>query len=101
LATEDGSAGFKGPVTALLEEALRNGLKPDEIFACGPRPMLRALAEKNREWGHPLQLSLEERMACGVGACQGCAVKIRKEEEAGYRTVCRDGPVFYSHEVVW
>ncbi len=101
LATEDGSGGFRGLATALFEEALRNGLKPGEIFACGPRPMLQALAEKNREWDYPMQLSLEERMACGIGACQGCAVKIRKGEETGYRPVCRNGPVFYSHEVVW
>ncbi|RJX27239.1 MAG: dihydroorotate dehydrogenase electron transfer subunit [Dethiobacter sp.] len=100
-ATEDGSSGFRGLVTGLFEEALKNGLKPEEIFACGPRPMLQALAEKNKGWSYPMQLSLEERMACGIGACQGCAVKISKGEETGCRLVCRDGPVFHSHEVVW
>ena len=72
-----------------------------EIFACGPEPMLKTLAEKNRSWGYPMQLSLEERMACGIGACQGCAVQVRRENKTGYLRVCRDGPVFNSQEVVW
>ncbi len=100
-ATEDGGTGFRGRVTGLFEEFLKNGLKPDEIFACGPPAMLRTLTEKNQVWNRPLQLSLEERMACGIGACRGCAVKTTNGKETGYRTVCRDGPVFYSHEVVW
>jgi dihydroorotate dehydrogenase electron transfer subunit len=101
MATEDGSGGFKGRATELFEEALRNGSKPGEAFACGPRPMLQVLTEKNSKWNFFLQLSLEERMACGIGACQGCAVKTKMGDETCYRLLCRDGPVFYSHEVVW
>ena len=101
LATEDGSSGYHGPVTALFAEALQGGLKPVELFACGPKPMLRTLAGQNREWNFPLQLSLEERMACGLGACQGCAVKIRQGKKTSYRMVCHDGPVFDAQEVEW
>lgn len=101
LATEDGSSGYCGRVTDLLAEAVRCGLRPAEIYACGPRPMLQALTKKNRAWNFPVQLSLEERMACGLGACQGCAVSIRQGEKSTYRMVCRDGPVFAAQEVEW
>ncbi len=101
LATEDGSAGFRGLVTDLFESGLKDLPGRAEIFACGPKPMLKTLAEKNRSWGYPMQLSLEERMACGIGACQGCAVPICREGRAGYLRVCRDGPVFNFREVIW
>jgi dihydroorotate dehydrogenase electron transfer subunit len=101
LATEDGSAGFQGLVTDLFESSLTDGLERAEIFACGPEPMLKTLAGKNRSWGYPMQLSLEERMACGIGACQGCAVQARREGKTGYLRVCRDGPVFNFQEVIW
>ncbi len=101
LATEDGSAGFHGLVTDLFERSLKDDPGRAEIFACGPEAMLKTLAEKNRSWGFPMQLSLEERMACGIGACQGCAVQAHRENKTGYLRVCRDGPVFNSQEVVW
>lgn len=100
-ATEDGSLGFRGTVIGLFEKVLKNGRQPDEIFACGPRPMLQALTEKNSRYNYPLQLSLEERMACAMGACQGCAVKIKRNDKSAFCSVCRDGPVFYAHEVIW
>lgn len=101
LATEDGSRGYHGRVTALFTTALQRGLLPAEIFACGPRPMLQVLALKNKDWKLPLQFSLEERMACGLGACQGCVVKIRLGGESMYSPVCHDGPVFDAQEVEW
>lgn len=101
LATEDGSVGTRGLVTEIFEERVNGGLSPGEIFACGPRPMLRILAEMNKKWHFPLQLSLEERMACGVGACLGCAVEVMGEEGPHYLRVCREGPVFRDNEVVW
>ncbi len=102
LATEDGSAGYQGLVTDLFESTLVAGTRRAEIFACGPKPMLKILAQKNRYWGYPMQLSLEERMACGIGACQGCAVKVRSEDDkTGYLRVCREGPVFDFQEVAW
>lgn len=70
------------------------------MFACGPRAMLKRLAEVTGE--HiPLQVSLEERMACGLGACRSCVVPVRSENGTAYKTVCRDGPVFDAAEVDW
>ena len=100
LATEDGSKGIKGTVLDAINE---NSLKPDIIYACGPTPMLRvikAYAEKNSitAW-----LSLEERMACGVGACLGCVVQTEHRDEHSNvrnRRVCADGPVFEATEVI-
>ena len=89
LATDDGSAGHHGLVTECL---------PDDcevLFACGPTPMLRALTAEAEKRGIECQISLEQRMACGIGACLGCAVKL-KTENGGWRHghVCKDGPVF-------
>ena len=100
LATEDGSKGIKGTVLVAINE---NSLRPDIIYACGPTPMLRAIkayAEKNSitAW-----LSLEERMACGVGACLGCVVRTERTDEHSNvrnRRVCADGPVFEATEVI-
>lgn len=100
-ATEDGSAGEQGLLPAVFQRALEHGLLPGEMFACGPRPFLAALVQSNLQRGFPLQVSLEEYMACGIGACQGCAVLIRKQGTTDYARVCREGPVFRSEEVVW
>jgi len=100
-ATEDGSKGFSGRVTAALDRDILQGIRPGQIMACGPEAMLRELARLNATWKIPMQFSLEERMACATGACQGCAVEIA--EEAGminYLRVCREGPVFEAHKVV-
>jgi dihydroorotate dehydrogenase electron transfer subunit len=98
LVTEDGSVGRKGLVTEVLEEFLAS---QDEmsysISSCGPRGMLREVAMLSHKFGLPCEVSLEERMACGVGACAGCAVKTH----LGYKRVCRDGPVFDSRVIVW
>ncbi len=95
LATEDGSVGTKGTVMNALGD-----LDPGEghvIYACGPRGMLRAVAEFAKHRGIAGHVSLEERMACGMGACLGCAVKTTK----GYRGVCSDGPVFRIEDIDW
>ncbi|MBR1864799.1 MAG: dihydroorotate dehydrogenase electron transfer subunit [Ruminococcus sp.] len=101
LCTDDGSAGRKGFVTEALEELVSQD-KPDIIYACVPMVMLKkvaAVAEKN---GIECQVSLEERMACGVGACLGCACKVKGENgEAVHKHVCKNGPVFDSKEVVF
>ncbi len=88
VATEDGSLGHRGLVTELLEEALARA--EGEVFACGPWPMLQAVAEVGRRHGARTFLSLEARMACGLGLCLGCAVKRRA---GGYLHVCTEGPV--------
>ena len=97
LCTDDGSAGRKGFVTDLLREKLG---EVDEVLACGPTPMLKAVAAVCREAGKPCRISLEERMACGIGACLVCAVRVRKNGEEVMQHVCKNGPVFNAEEVV-
>lgn len=96
-ATMDGSAGFKGTVVDLLEKKV-NAPEVDRIYCCGPEAMMNAVATFARNQGIPGEVSLEESMACGVGACLGCARKL-KPDEAGYVKICKDGPVFPIQEV--
>ena len=99
LATEDGSAGTKGNV---MDAVAANGLEADVIFACGPMPMLRAIKQYALEKEIPAYLSLEEHMACGVGACLGCVVKTREIDHHSHvhnARICTDGPVFEAREV--
>lgn len=98
LCTDDGSAGQKGFVTDLLREHIG---EIDEVCACGPTPMLKAVAAVCKELCKPCQVSLEERMGCGVGACLVCAVKVRKNGEEIMQHVCKNGPVFNAEEVVF
>ncbi|MDD5691181.1 MAG: dihydroorotate dehydrogenase electron transfer subunit, partial [Candidatus Omnitrophica bacterium] len=100
IATDDGSLGFKGKVTDLLKEILLKKSpadRPINIYACGPQPMLKAVAQLSCENNIASQLSLERHMACGFGACLGCVVPTR----AGYKRVCKDGPVFLGKELIW
>jgi dihydroorotate dehydrogenase electron transfer subunit len=98
--TDDGSLGFKGLVTELLEKELK-AAPAAAIYACGPEPMLRTLAATAAAAGIPAQLSLESRMGCGFGACWGCVKKIRRNGQESWVKVCEDGPVFPAEEVVW
>ena len=98
LCTDDGSAGVKGFVTDLLRAHIN---EIDEVCACGPTPMLKAVAAVCAEYGKPCQVSLEERMGCGVGACLVCAVKVRQNGEEVMQHVCKNGPVFNAEEVVF
>ena len=94
LATMDGSAGVKGLVTDALPE-----IDFTDICACGPLPMLKAIMNAD---DHPAQLSFEERMGCGIGACLGCATPIRTADGGmTYKHVCKDGPVFDAKEVIF
>lgn len=96
LATDDGSAGFKGRVTDLLKIILKQA-RAAGLFSCGPLAMLKAVSEIARENKVAAQLSLEEHIACGIGACLGCVVSTK----TGYKRVCKDGPVFSSRELIW
>ncbi len=98
LATDDGSRGQRGLVTAPLEEAIRTS-PPDMMYACGPLPMLRVVMAIAAHHDLPCQVSIETIMACGMGACLGCAVKDKKRH-AAYRHACVDGPVFDAEEIV-
>jgi len=98
VATDDGSSGFKGKVTDLLKKTLSTiDHRLLTIYACGPKPMLKVLSLIAAENQIQAQLSLEEHMACGIGACLGCAVQTKH----GFKRVCHDGPVFLSEELVW
>ena len=98
VATDDGSAGARGFVTALLEEALAGGRDETTVYACGPLPMLAAVARVCARAAVPCQLALEAPMACGVGACLGCTVP---RAEGGFARVCADGPVFAGPAIDW
>jgi len=103
IAAEDGSAGKKGMVTALLKDELG----PDSVVcACGPVGMLKAVAAIAKDADVDCYVSLESSMACGIGVCLGCAVKsgapaITTAANKGYKMVCSDGPVFLSRDIDW
>ena len=99
VATEDGSAGIRGNVLDAIRE---NGLSADVIYACGPTPMLRALKAYAMERNIPCYISLEERMACGIGACLACVCRTKdvdSHSNVHNRRICKDGPVFPAQEV--
>ena len=99
VATEDGSMGIKGNV---MDVIAANELEADVIFACGPMPMLRAVKKYAQERGIPAYISLEEHMACGVGACLGCVVKTKEIDSHSHvhnARICTDGPVFEAETV--
>lgn len=111
LTTDDGSAGEPG----LITDALVRARKPDIIYACGPTPMLRAVARIAGESNVPAQLALEETFGCGIGGCWGCVVPVvaqstqapsfpppsRGGSDVVYARICREGPVFRADELRW
>ncbi len=97
--SDNGAIGVKGTVMDAIREY---GIEGTEIYACGPTPMLRAIQSYALEHGIEAQLSLEERMACGVGACLACVCKSKEIDDHSQvknKRVCKDGPVFYAEEV--
>jgi dihydroorotate dehydrogenase electron transfer subunit len=97
--TDDGSCGVKGTVVDVLHDFMmgRDGIHQPVIYACGPNVMLGEIAKTAAAHAIKAYVSLEEHMACGIGACLGCVVKTR----SGYLRVCKEGPVFDSAEIVW
>ena len=98
LCSDDGSLGRHGFVDAQLKDILEQDKNFTAVLACGPKPMLKNVAKVAAQYGVPCQVSLEERMACGVGACLGCAVQMA---DGAMKHVCKDGPVFDAREVDW
>ena len=99
ISTEDGRVGTNGTVMAAIRE---NGLEADIIYACGPTPMLRAIKQYAEEQGIECYISLEERMACGIGACLACVCQSKEKDHhsnVNNKRICKDGPVFLSTEV--
>jgi dihydroorotate dehydrogenase electron transfer subunit len=99
VSTDDGTYGIKGLISDVLVNVISSKLSPinSHIYACGPRPMVKALESISAQYKIPCQVSLEEWMACGIGACNGCTVKTKQ----GYKKVCSDGPVFNVGDVLW
>lgn len=99
ISTEDGSVGTKGNV---IDAAIDMKITGDMVFACGPIPMLKGVKKWAKETGIRAQLSLEERMACGIGACLACVCKTKEINEhtnVNNARICKDGPVFYAEDI--
>jgi dihydroorotate dehydrogenase electron transfer subunit len=97
LASDDGSLGYKGFVTQLLQTQT----PPDRLIGCGPELMMKALVEIARDWSVPCHLSLETPMACGLGICFSCVTRVRTADGWDYRRVCVDGPIFDAATLEW
>lgn len=98
ISTDDGTCGKKGLVTELIPPLLSKlDVKNTVIYSCGPEPMLKEVARIARENKIECQVSMEAFMACGIGACLGCAI----ETKQGYKMVCKDGPVFNAEDLIW
>ena len=123
IATDDGSYGFRGFVTQALEKYLDRWFNPatepsgsaagssrPTLYTCGPEPMMRRVADIAAARGLPCQVAVERAMACGMGTCQSCVIKVRKADPAApplagspwaYRLACTDGPVFAAADLLW
>ena len=100
VSTDDGSAGRKGTAADALRAFLHSHASSSAqfcVYACGPHPLLKALSQMTREHRIRAYVSMEEHMACGIGACLGCVVKTHD----GYKRVCKEGPVMSAAEIVW
>jgi dihydroorotate dehydrogenase electron transfer subunit len=97
LASDDGTIGFRGVVTQLLDQHE----PPDHLIGCGPEPMLKALAQHALRRKVPCHLSLESPMACGIGICFSCVAPLRTSAGWDYRRICLDGPVFDATDLAW
>ncbi len=100
ISTDDGSYGYKGLVTDLLENDIQKN-NYDVIYTCGPMPMIKKVVEIANKYNIKCQVSMEQRMGCGIGACLVCACKTKLGDEWEYSHVCKDGPVFWSDEVIF
>lgn len=100
IATDDGSKGIKGFVTDFLGDEISNSAI-DRIFACGPLPMIKKTALEAHKNNIYCEVSMEERMGCGIGACLVCACKAKENGEEHFVHVCKDGPVFDSRTVIF
>ena len=98
--TDDGSLGHAGFVTEYVEKYL-DAHDTDVVYTCGPEPMMKVLTSICSKRNIPIYVSMERVMACGVGACCGCVIKMSENEHIVYRKVCKDGPVFDGAEVIW
>ena len=101
VATEDGSHGEKGLVTAPLLQELKRTVPNRKLFACGPTGMLKAVGKLAQEFNMPAELSMDEHMCCGVGVCLTCVIPVKAAAGWEYQRTCTEGPVFDARDVVW
>ena len=101
ISTDDGSYGLHGTVVDLLKNELVPLNSKLKVFTCGPVAMLKHVNQLVCKYNVSCQVSLERQMACGIGACMGCTIKIRKNRMFDYKQVCKDGTVFDIKEIVW
>ncbi len=102
IATDDGSKGSKGFVTEILEGFLKSRQRtPAKIYTCGPTPMLKAVSLVSQKYQVPCEVSVEVPMACGFGACLGCAIEVDDSRGRRFAVACTEGPVFQAKEIIW
>ncbi len=104
ITTDDGSLGQAGMVHEAFAQWLERGRTAEmAVYACGPEPMMKAVADICAPSGIECQLAMERHMACGMGVCQGCAIKVKTDEPPGwmFKLACKDGPVFNAGELLW
>jgi len=99
-ATDDGSYGIRGFVTDVLEERIKEE-KPDMVYFCGPTAMMKTGVRLLEKYNIPCEVSMEQRMGCGVGACLVCVCKTRKGNDWDYSRICTDGPVFKGEDIIF
>lgn len=100
VSTDDGSNGNKGSICDYLEKLI-NDFKPEKVVSCAPHPVLKFVANTAERFGIECDVCMEKVMACGIGVCRGCVIKVKQNGEIINKTVCKDGPVFKAAEVVW
>lgn len=100
VSTDDGSNSNKGSICDYLDKIIEE-FKPEKIVSCAPHPVLKIIAQKAQEKGIECEVAMEKVMACGIGVCRGCVIKVIKDGKEQNATVCKDGPVFDGKEVVW
>lgn len=100
ISTDDGSNGNRGSICDHLEKLIAE-FKPEKLVSCAPHPVLKIVAQMAEKQGIECEVCMEKVMACGIGVCRGCVIKVKKGNEIINKTVCKDGPVFDGKEVLW
>ena len=100
VSTDDGSNGNRGSICDFLEKIITD-FKPEKIVSCAPHPVLKFVSEIAQKHNLDCKVCMEKVMACGIGVCRGCVIKVKKGDAIVNKTVCKDGPVFAGKEVVW
>lgn len=100
ISTDDGSNGNKGSICDYLEKLITD-FKPEKIVSCAPHPVLKIVAQSAKKHNLECEVAMEKVMACGIGVCRGCVIKVKQGDKIVNKTVCKDGPVFDAQEVVW